>query len=266
MNTPIEDGDFNLRYAEYALGVLDADTRAEVAREMRANDEAATAVALWERRLLPLYEEIMPHAVPAHVWTRILAELQLDAPVRGRVTVARPGLWDSLRFWHWLGLGASALAIVASLVLVQLLSRQSKVPVASTIPYMASTLRQTDGRVGWTATMDLERARMIVVPAAPGTFELGRAPELWLIPQGEKPISVGMIAVDAPTTLRLGRALLTRLGPTATLAVSVEPAGGSPTGQPTGPVIAQGAIGAAADGGGAHVALLVSTGKGRDAA
>jgi anti-sigma-K factor RskA len=43
--------------------------------------------------------------------------------------------------------------------------------------------------------------------------------------------------------------MLARLGPTAALAVSVEPAGGSPTGQPTGPVIAKGAIGAAPDAG-----------------
>jgi len=39
--------------------------------------------------------------------------------------------------------------------------------------------------------------------------------------------------------------MVARLGPTALLAVSVEPPGGSPTGQPTGPVIAKGAIGGA---------------------
>ncbi len=56
-----------------------------------------------------------------------------------------------------------------------------------------------------------------------------------------------MIARDKPTTIALDSAMLARLGPTAALAVSVEPLGGSPTGQPTGPVIAKGAIGAAPD-------------------
>ena len=84
--------------------------------------------------------------------------------------------------------------------------------------------------------------QMVVVPAGPTAFERGRAPELWLIPAGQKPISVGMIMPDKPTTLVLDAALLSRLGPTALLAVSVEPIGGSPTGQPTGPVIAKGAI------------------------
>jgi anti-sigma-K factor RskA len=48
-------------------------------------------------------------------------------------------------------------------------------------------------------------------------------------------------------TLALDPALLARLGPTAALAVSVEPIGGSPTGQPTGPVIGKGTIAAAPD-------------------
>ena len=58
-----------------------------------------------------------------------------------------------------------------------------------------------------------------------------------------------MIARDKPTTLALDPTLLAQLGPTAALAVSVEPIGGSPTGQPTGAVIAKGAISGAPDAG-----------------
>jgi anti-sigma-K factor RskA len=89
----------------------------------------------------------------------------------------------------------------------------------------------------------------------------GRSPELWLIPHGGKPIAVGVISATAPIIIRLAPALLSRLGPTAVLAVSAEPAGGSPTGQPTGPVIGQGTIGAAAAGGaapGAAAAMLLA--------
>jgi len=263
MNTPIDDGNANLRYAEYVLGVLDADTRAEVEREIASSDAAATAVALWQRRLLPLSEEIAGSEPPPYVWARIHDALQLDAPTRAAQAPTRRGLWDNLRFWHWLGLGTSALA-AACLVLALVLSQR---PAAPAIPYMASTITQTNGHVGWTATMDLQHARMIVVPAAPQAFAAGRAPELWLIPAGQKPISVGMIATDAPTTLSLDPTLLARLGPTAALAVSVEPLGGSPTGQPTGPVIAKGTIGAA-PGSNAHgktVAMLRAPDAERDA-
>ncbi|WP_250622959.1 anti-sigma factor [Pinirhizobacter soli] len=248
MNTPFEDGN-NLRYAEYVLGVLDADTRAEVAREVAGSDEAATAVALWQRRLIPLADTIGEVAPAPYVWARIQDALQLEAPAR---VTPRKGLWDSLELWRWLGIGATALA--AALLVVVSLPRPTPAPAVVNAGYMASTIQQDNGSAGWTATMDLEHARMVVVPATPVSFEQGRAPELWLIPAGGKPISVGMIDRDKPTTLALDPALLAQLGPTAVLAVSVEPIGGSPTGQPTGAVIGKGAIGAAPNAGG-RVAL-----------
>jgi anti-sigma-K factor RskA len=112
---------------------------------------------------------------------------------------------------------------------------------------MVASINQDNGVTGWTATMDLDRARMVIVPASPQSIVQDRAPELWLIPAGQKPISVGVIARDKPITLTLSPSLLAQLGPTAALAVSVEPLGGSPTGQPTGPVIAKGAISGAPD-------------------
>ncbi|HWU76476.1 MAG TPA: anti-sigma factor [Rhodanobacter sp.] len=244
MNTPTDDGNHNLRYAEYVLGVLDADTRAEVAHEVMASGEAATAVALWQRRLLPLADTIADVTPAPYVWARIHDALQLDAPARAAAP-ARRGLWNNLPLWHWLGIGATAVA-VALLVVVNL-PPHAPTSVQTRAGYLAATIQQDNGSTGWTATMDPQRGRMIVVPATPVAFEAGRAPELWLIPADGKPISVGMIALDKPTTLTLGPTLLAKLGTSALLAVSVEPPGGSPTGQPTGAVIAKGAIGAAPD-------------------
>lgn len=249
MNTPFDDGNHNLRYAEYVLGVLDADSRAEVAREVLASDEAATALALWQRRLIPLTEAIDEVAPAPYVWARIHDALQFDAPARAATAPARGGFWNNLALWHWIGIGASAVAVALLVVVTQ---PRPVAPTAQVAPagYMAATIQQDNGSTGWTATMDLQRGRMVVVPATPVAFVQGRAPELWLIPAGEKPIAVGMIARDKPTTIKLDPALLARLGPTAALAVSVEPIGGSPTGQPTGAVIGKGAIGAAAEAGG----------------
>jgi anti-sigma-K factor RskA len=251
MNTAADDDNDNLRYAEYALGVLDADARAAVAHEIASTSEAAVAVALWQRRLAPLTDTVAEVAPPPQVWVRILDTLHLDAPARAQ---PRRELWDNLQLWRWLGVGASAVAV--GLLLMVLVPRTALTPTVNA-GYMASTIQQDNGSTGWTATMDLEHARMVVVPATPVTFAAGRAPELWLIPAGAKPISVGMIARDKPTTLALDAALLAKLGPTAALAVSVEPVGGSPTGQPTGPVIAQGAIGAAPDAGAGKIAANI---------
>jgi anti-sigma-K factor RskA len=250
MNTPADDGNDNLRYAEYVLGVLDADARAAVAHDVATISEAAVAVALWQRRLTPLADAIDEVAPAPYVWARIRDGLQLDAPARLQ---PRKGLWDNLQLWRWLGIGAGALA--AALLVAVFVPRPALTPTVVSAGYMASTLQQDNGSTGWTATMDLRNARMIVVPGTPVAFAPGRAPELWLIPAGANPIAVGMIAPDKPTTLALDSALLARLGPTAALAVSVEPVGGSPTGQPTGPVIAQGAIGAAPDAGAGKVTV-----------
>jgi anti-sigma-K factor RskA len=254
MNTPAHENDDDLRYAEYVLGVLDADARAAVAQDIERSPAAAAAVAEWERNLLPLAEDVADVAPAPYVWARIRDALKLNAPAR---EAPRKGLWNNLPLWHWIGIGASAVAI-ASVIFIVIPPRPSPAPVSVAAGYMVSNIQQDNGVTGWTATIDLQNAQMVVVPAGPTAFERGRAPELWLIPAGQKPISVGMILPDKPTTLTLDPALLSRLGPTALLAVSVEPIGGSPTGQPTGAVIAKGAISAApnAQGHPARVASL----------
>ncbi len=235
----LEPDDRELRYAEYVLGVLDAPERAAVERESAGRPDAAAAIAAWSRRLSPLAAEVVPIEPPGRVWDAIRRRLRLDLRARGP---ARAGLWESLRFWHWLGLGSAALAATASAVLVAVMLHR---PSAPPIPYMAATIVQANHRVGWTATMDIAQSRMIVIPGVPRPLSADRAPELWLVPKAGSPIPVGIISDSAPVTIDLPPSLVARLGPTATLAVSVEPIGGSPTGRPTGPVIGTGAIGAA---------------------
>lgn len=247
MNTTTDtNGHDLLRGAEYALGVLDAVQRREVEQQMQRDPELADAVADWHKRLAPLAEAI-PEVEPApYVWNRIVSELGLqpDAPGARSAPPAQPGFWNNLRLWHWIGIGASGLA-AACLVLLFTIPRAPSpaVPVAtSAARYMVARIQQDNGVAGWTATVDVGHKRMIVVPATPVAVAAGKSTQLWLIPPGHKPISLGLIARDRSTRVTLGPALLAQLGGKALLAVSVEPPGGSPTGQPTGPVIAKGNI------------------------
>ena len=233
MNASYDDEQNNLRYAEYVLGVLDADARATVAREAVTSDEAAVAVALWQRRLMPLAAELPEIAPSADVWPRIRRELGWDAPRRP----APDRSWNSVRPWQWLTVGAS---LIAAFCVVLLLRAPVREPREAWL--MVASIRQDNGVADWTATLDLNRKQIIVIPAAAAAIPTGRSTELWLIPAGRAPIPLGVFAPDTTTVLPLNAALLTQLTPTAALAVSVEPPGGSPTGQPTGPVIAKGAI------------------------
>lgn len=263
MNTPLDqEPEQDLRHAEYVLGVLDADARAVVEREIEANKQAVAEVERWQQYLLPLAEDITSAPPSDAVWARIIGELGIGKPARR--ASARASWWNRVELWRGLAFGAAAVA-VAFIIAFLVVPRTSVTPVpAPAVAYMASTITQGNGQVGWTATMDVRHARMVVVPATPQTLPRGRAPELWLIPAGHKPIPVGMIASHAPTTIALDAALVGRLGPSAVLAVSVEPPGGSPTGQPTGPVIAKGSIGAAAPSSAGKPVALLRTPDDRD--
>ena len=259
MNTPLDHEPEDLRYAEYVLGVLDADARSAVEREIAADPQAASEVALWQRYLLPLSEDVPAAAPPDYVWARIQSELghaQATPAKAAREPAPRGNWWNNLPLWRGLALGAGAVA-AAFIVAFFVVPRAPLAPGATpATAYMAATITQTDGQVGWTATMDLQHARMVVVPARPQALPSGRAPELWLIPHGGKPIAVGMVSAAGPTAIQLDKSLVKHLAATAALAISVEPPDGSPTGQPTGPVIAKGAIGAAPQASGKPVAML----------
>ncbi len=258
MNTPSDQEHPDLRYAEYVLGVLDADERDRVEREIDRDRHAADEVRWWQARLTPLSEDLAAVVPPAYVWARIREALGHSLAPSGAAaseTAARGGLWNSLRFWHWLGLGASA---VAAACLVLLFFMPTKAPSPPTVQpqpsvvevpmpgnYMTAQIVLDSGEAGWNATMEAAQGEMIVQPASPQAVASDRSTELWLIPKGGKPIALGVFPVDKATRMKLPADIAAKLGPDALLAVSVEPLGGSPTGQPTGPVIGKGAIQAA---------------------
>ena len=68
----------------------------------------------------------------------------------------------------------------------------------------------------------------------------GKDFELWMIEGKNAPVSMGVIPAGATAHIGVSPAAQQKLAQGAVLAVSLEPAGGSPTGQPTGPVVAAG--------------------------
>jgi anti-sigma-K factor RskA len=69
-----------------------------------------------------------------------------------------------------------------------------------------------------------------------------RVPELWIIPDDGKPRSLGVMPSGGPSSMPVPRGHMPHLRRGATFAISREPQGGSPTGAPTGPVVATGKI------------------------
>ena len=224
---PAEGG--NLIAAEYVLGVLSAQERRAVARRLAQEPALAAEVAFWEERLGVLADAVAPVAPPQHTWSQIEAAIPAAA-------AARPtSLWQSLAFWRGFGIAAATLAAasIAALAYIGL------VP-APRAPLMA-TLSGTSGQPNFVAAVTATGDNLVVVPAALLTND-PRAIELWLILPNQQPRSLGLIQPGQPIRLTIPPDLAGRLTPDAALAVSLEPPGGSPTGQPTGPVIASGKL------------------------
>jgi anti-sigma-K factor RskA len=78
------------------------------------------------------------------------------------------------------------------------------------------------------------------VGAAP--VEPGKALELWMLPTGAPPRSLGLIPATGIARVPLREPSDAALANIPALAVSLEPATGSPTGLPTGPVLYSGPI------------------------
>jgi anti-sigma-K factor RskA len=220
--------------AEYVLGVLGAEERGTVEKRMAEDPSFAREVAEWEGRLGGMASYVTPVTPPAQTWMRI--EASLGAPTS---TAAAPPatIWQSLAFWRGLGIGSSAIA-AACLAAVVYLGTRPPSP-APRVPLLATLTGLKTNQPNFVAAISTDGRNLTIVPASLLTADK-RSMELWLIPEGGKPASLGLIAAGQPVQLNVPPNLLPLVGSGATLAVSLEPLGGSPTGQPTGEVIAHG--------------------------
>lgn len=220
----------NALASEYVLGTLSARARARFQTLLRSDPALRRAVAEWERRLTPLAAALPEAAPPARVWRNIQRRLFERA--------SSGGLWSSTGFWRFatLAAGAAALAIGAFSV-----DRQPPALPSQMVTVMTDV--QTDSpamTVSWITDTPGGRALRIRVighaEMAPDT-----AWELWMLPAGGRPpVSLGLISTHETQTLTVPEHLAPGLDAAWGLAMSVEPAGGSPTGLPTGPVLYKG--------------------------
>jgi anti-sigma-K factor RskA len=216
----------DLLAAEYALGVQAEADRAVAERRIARDHAFAALVTAWEHKLAPWAAEIAAVMPPPALWDRIAAALPAQP-------AERPGIWQSLNFWRGLSLATGALAAASIGALIYLGNAPQDAPLVAAI--------DGGGHHHFVATIDTGRGSIAVAPAA-FSADATRVPELWLIPADGKPRPLGLLSADRSVTIAIPAALRAQAIGNAVLAVSLEPPGGSPTGQPTGPVIATGKL------------------------
>lgn len=240
MNTiqPLSEDD-DLRLAEYALGVLDADERQAVETQVASDLRSAQRLNEWHSHFAPLLDEVASETPPAYAWARIRDSLGHALQPVPTADPAPSSIWRNLTLWRWFSAAGLAAALVMAVLLVAVLPGEDDVPPAGAM--LTAALHSDDGMTVFTATLDASHSSLIVVPAG-GLALDGQAAELWLIAGDLPPQSLGLLHASVPVRLLLPAELGRLANASSILAITLEPPGGSPSGLPTGPVVAQGAL------------------------
>ena len=216
--------------AEYVLGTLRGRARARFDALLRSDYELRRTVATWETRLSPLAAAAGEIAPPARVWQSIARRISGPASTGSRA---------GLSFWRGLAVTSTAFALLLATFIG--MAPRPEPPMA-----MVAVMNDDKGLpalvVSWPPMKEMRdpHIRVKVVQQHP-EMAPGTAWEMWMLPGGKSaPVSMGLIGIDRDQVMKIKPALAQKMGDAWGIAMSVEPAGGSPTGAPTGPVIFKG--------------------------
>lgn len=246
LDPPEDTGAPDMAAAELALGLLEGEERAVAIRRVLAEPGFARSVERWRTHLAQLFD-LWPAVEAPDLFDRIERSLDrtVDAPV-ATLSLAPPSkskLWPAL---------AGLSSIAAAGLLVVLFTQPVPVPpapqarptapvIAARAPTLVAAIdSEAAGVATVTAVYDAQAGAIRLTEAK--LVAADRSAELWVIPTDGTPHSLGVLHARGGTALTLSPENRRRIAAGAVLAVTVEPIGGSPTGLPTGPVVAKGAL------------------------
>ncbi|WP_324755042.1 anti-sigma factor [Roseovarius sp. Pro17] len=224
---PYDEGDDPVLAGEYALGLLGPDSASAFEARLVGEPQLRALYADWAEDLAGLTDSIAPVDPPAAVQGRIEAQLF------GNTTVRRP--FAGLRGLGWLIGGGVAAALALFVALNTGILGQGP-----DLPGYTAQIAAEDGSMLLLASYDANDGALIIQHSR-GAAPEGRALELWLIAGDAAPVSLGVLPEADDASLTVDEALRAQM-PGGVLAISDEPPGGSPTGAPTGSVLATGAV------------------------
>ncbi len=216
---------------EYVLGVLSSADAAEIERAMQSNRELRGAIYFWENRLFALTSAAAPIEPEASLW----ASIERDLAARAALTAAarteaksRTSLWQSLNFWRFGSfVGFAATAVLLWFVFVGQ-------PIEA-VPAYTAVLQAPDKSAGYLVQADARGGVRLtpLVSTSPGPQQ---ALQFWTKQQNAKgPTSLGL--VPANQVIHVPSERLPGLEANQLFEITLEPAGGSPIGRPTGPIL-----------------------------
>jgi anti-sigma-K factor RskA len=215
--------DRDARIAEYVLGTLAGDQRRAFEAELARDETLRRAVAAWNERLQPLADSVAPVAPPPALRARVLARIGGESPHDERpFSIAR---WLAWTF------GATAVGAAVAVALVLLLTPRP--PELGGYAMLHEDSASTSVVV---VQVDKAQSKLVLLAQAPAAGN-GKDYELWVLPAGKAPVSLGVVKSGERTERPLDTMRAALLKPDVMLAISLEPTGGSTSGAPTGAVL-----------------------------
>lgn len=222
--------------AEFVLGTLAGRARQRFERLLKTDATLRTEVSYWEQRLAQFNRSIHPVAPRELVWAAIDHHINKTnvSPIRASN--------KSLNLWRGWAAISTAASVILGFGLWQEMQKPPKVvtqtqlvrvevPVQVAMPFVA-LLQPGKTDAMWKVSIYPERG--LIKVAAAGQYKMdekAHSLELWVV-SADGPHSLGLLPMAGSGEMPMPKDL-PMPGDMATLAVSMEPHGGSPTGKPT---------------------------------
>jgi anti-sigma-K factor RskA len=215
---------------EYVAGLMAPEDQEAFERRIATDAEARRAVADWRTKLLALDETVAPVTPSESLWPRIEAAVGKALPA----TAGRQGwlgrIWADVSALRIAALAGAAAALLLAVVLV--------VQPFGTIaqPVVVAVLNAPNTTEAGAIVEAYADGRIRVVPLRAIPVPEGRTLQVWTLWDRQVgPRSVGLMPVARQIDYRTSG--MPRPADQQLYEITLEPAGGSPTGRPTGPIL-----------------------------
>lgn len=224
--------------AEFALGLLDTAQTARCEALAVEDADFAARVEAWRRNLIEIDMAAIPEPPPDALWHRIEAGMAgtgaAPSPSHRAKTTTNwlSGLWSYLPAWRAAGLAAMAACLVLAIALTVQIRSIARTPVL-----VAVMMSDQSRPLALVNTFRDGRAELVPLEAL--SAPAGKSLQVWTLwDRARGPVSVGLL--EAMRSMKLTVDGLPEPIPNQLFEVTLEPAGGSPTGRPTGPILMKG--------------------------
>ncbi|MDI7862195.1 anti-sigma factor [Rhizobiaceae bacterium n13] len=215
---------------EYVLGALSAEERRKVEERIGRDLEFAAIVHRWAQSVSEFSDEFG-------------GDPQRRGPVAGNGAASSQAggpisrLWTSLALWRLLAFASLIVAFGSGLM------RSGTAPSNGDREgsLLVAELSGEGNSFGLAMTYDDNNGRMQLGPAAPGKPS-GKDLQVWLLAGNQPARSLGLLSQTGDGKIEVPKELRRAVANGSTVAVSLEPVGGSLSGKPSEPFIAQGVV------------------------